>query len=101
MIDDAQEILRVARDEVLAREWELVLLAQGFAPKIRRNEESIILTMPRSELDAALSALAAYEMETARKAAPRERPGESLNLPAGAALGGLLLGFFVLTERWN
>jgi membrane associated rhomboid family serine protease len=101
MIDDSQEILRVARDELLAREWELVLLAQGFAPRIRRSEDGMMLTVPRGELDAALSALAAYEMETARKAAPRERPNESLNLPAGAALGGLLLGFFVLTERWT
>ena len=85
----------------MAHEWELVLLAQGFAPRMRRTEDGIVLTVPRSEVDAALSALVAYETETVREAAPRDRRNESLNLPAGAALGVLLFGFFALTLQWN
>jgi membrane associated rhomboid family serine protease len=101
MAGDSLTIVRVTREPALAHEWELVLLAQGLAPAIRRTEDGVVLSVPPEESDAALAALAAYETETARKAEPRDRPKESFNLPAGAALGFLLLSFFALTEHWN
>ena len=46
MTDDSETILRVARDEALARDWELVLLAQGLSPRIRRTLDGIVLAVP-------------------------------------------------------
>ena len=64
MTDDSETILRVARDEALARDWELVLLAQGLSPRIRRTLDGIVLAVPLHEADKALAGLAAYEKET-------------------------------------
>lgn len=101
MTDDSETILRVLHDAALAHEWELVLLAQGLAPRIRRSEDGIVLTVPRGEVDAALAALAAYAKENPPKAQSRDLPIESINLPAGAAVGLLLLGFFAVTVQWK
>jgi membrane associated rhomboid family serine protease len=97
MIDDERAILRVANDELSAREWELVLLAQGFAAEMHAAEEGIVLTVPRVEFDGAIIALAAYEQESAPRTAPVNRPIESMRLSAGVVLGVFLLGFFALT----
>ena len=97
MTDDSETILRMVRDEGLARDWELVLLALGLSPKVHRVQEGIILTVPRGEVDSALAGLAAYEKENLSKAPRVDVPTGSINLLAGTNLGLLLLGFFVLT----
>jgi membrane associated rhomboid family serine protease len=100
MTEQSQTIVRTTHEPALAREWELVLLAHGLAPAVRRTEEGMALTVPRGEVDAALSVLAMYEIEAARKTEPRERARE-FNLLAGALPGFSLLVFFFLTVQWN
>jgi rhomboid protease GluP len=101
MTDDSETILRVARDEALARDWELVLLAQGLSPRIRRTLDGIVLAVPSHEADKALAGLAAYEKETPAKAQRREAAPRATDLLAATLVRLLLLGFFIVTVVWN
>ena len=53
--------VRVTGDQRLAEEWQLVLLAQGLSPSLRRSPEGLVLSVPEAEVDRALASLSAYE----------------------------------------
>ncbi len=98
MNPDSQIPLRVTVDHNLAEEWELVLLAQGLSPSLRRTSDGIVLSVPETELDRALASLSAYERENPPKVTERLRPMESGSLLAGTAVAGLLLIFFAVVQ---
>jgi membrane associated rhomboid family serine protease len=100
MNQGSQVLLRVAGDQYLAEEWELVLLAQGLSPSLRRSPDGVVLSVPEDEVDRALASLSAYEQENPRKVAERVEPMESGSLLAGVAVAVLLLLFFFVTVQW-
>ena len=100
MTQDSQILLRVTRDQHLAEEWELVLLAQGLSPSVRRTADGVALSVPEVEVDKALVNLAAYERENPRKFVERFEPMEPANWLAGVAVALLLLLFFPITVQW-
>ena len=100
MNQDSQIILRVTRDQHLAEEWELVLLAQGLSPSVRRTADGVALSVPEVEVDKALVNLAAYERENPRKFVERVEPMEPANWLAGVAVALMLLLFFPITVQW-
>jgi membrane associated rhomboid family serine protease len=94
-----QILLLVTGDRQLAEEWELVLLAQGLSPSLRRTADGFALSVPREELAAALASLAAYERENPRQ--PAERV-ESV-APASWLVGDVgltLLIIYYVTVQW-
>lgn len=46
MKEDSDIRLRVTGDQGLAEEWELVLLAQGLSPSVRRSADGVVLCVP-------------------------------------------------------
>lgn len=100
MNQGGQILLRVTGDQQLAEEWELVLLAQGLSPSLRRSPDGIILTVPETEVDRALASLAAYERENPRKLAERAEPMESGSLLTAVTVALMLLIFFFVTVQW-
>jgi len=100
MNQDSQIILRVTGDQRLAEEWELVLLAQGLSPSLRRTPDGVALSVPEAEADRAFASLAAYERENPRKLAERAEPMESGNLLIGVTVALMLLLFFFVTVQW-
>jgi rhomboid protease GluP len=100
MNQDPQIILRVTGDQRLAEEWELVLLAQGLSPSLRRTPDGVVLSVPEAEEDRAFASLAAYERENPRKFAERVEPMESGNLLTGVTVALILLLFFFVTVQW-
>lgn len=100
MNQDSQILLRVTSDHHLAEEWELVLLAQGLSPSLRRTPDGVVLSVPEAEVDRALASLAAYERENPRKEAEQVEPVESGTLLAGIAVALMLLIFFPITVQW-
>ena len=92
--------LRVTGDHHLAEEWDLVLLAQGLSPSLRRTPDGVVLTVPEAEVDRALASLAAYERENQRKATEPVEPMESGSLLVGVAVALVLLMFFFITAQW-
>jgi rhomboid protease GluP len=96
----SQIILRITGDHHLAEEWELVLLAQGLSPSLRRTPDGIVLSVPEAEADRARASLSAYERENSRNRVDRVEPMESGSLVAGVAVALLLLVFFPVTVEW-
>ncbi|HYA27221.1 MAG TPA: rhomboid family intramembrane serine protease [Acidobacteriota bacterium] len=96
----SQFLLRVTGDPHLAEEWELVLLAQGLSPSLRRSPDGVVLSVPQEEVDRALASLSAYERENPGKPAARVESMDSANLVAGVAVGLMLLIFFPITVQW-
>ena len=101
MTKGAEVPLRVTRDHNLAEEWELVLLAQGLSPRVRRTRDGIILTVPEEEAETALAGLSAYDRENPPKLQERDEPIGSATLVAGIAIAGMLLAFFAVTVLSN
>jgi membrane associated rhomboid family serine protease len=101
MTEDSETILRVVHDESLARDWELVLLAQGLSPQMHHTHDGIVLTVPRHEVDRALAGLAAYEKENLPEAQPADTKLDAVDLRAGAVAGLLLTAFFIVTTTGN
>ena len=101
MIDESESIIRVARNETLAHDWELVLLSQGLSPQLRDTPDGIALTVPRHEADRALAGLAAYDKESPRKAHRADVTTSGFDLSAGVIAGSLLVYFFAVTNLWN
>jgi rhomboid protease GluP len=95
--------VRVTRDQRLAEEWELVLLAQGLSPSLSRNlDGAIALTVSRENVERARGALLAYERENPPKgAAGREPLGSADSFAASAVAGLLILAFFSITVISN
>ena len=97
---DSQVLLRVTGDQHLAEEWELVLLAQGLSPSMRRSPEGILLSVPAAEAARAVAGLAAYEQENPRKVAEPIEPIEAGSALAGITVALMLLLFFFVTVQW-
>lgn len=92
--------LRVTADQRLAEEWELVLLAQGLSPSLRRTPDGVVLSVPEAERDRALASLSAYDRENPQKLTARVEPMESASWVAAAAVGLILLLFYSITVQW-
>jgi len=102
MSNDSEFPLRVTRDQRLAEEWELVLLAQGLSPTVRRSADGIVLSVPAGEMDRARAALSAYVSENPPKIAEGREPISSASSFAASAVAGLLiLAFFSVTVISN
>ena len=101
MTKGAEIPLRVTRDHNLAEEWELVLVAQGLSPSVRRTRDGVVLSVPEEEVERALTDLSAYERENPPKLKEGDEPVGSPNLLAGIAVAGMLLVFFFATVIWN
>lgn len=99
MNEDRQILLRVTGNHRLAEEWELVLLAQGLSPSLRRTSDGFALGVPEEQLDAARASLSAYEQENPQKLAERIEPIEPGSVVAGIALALMLLLFFFVTVQ--
>lgn len=94
--------LRVTRDQRLVEEWELVLLAQGLSPSVRRHADGVVLSVPEKEMDRARAALLAYENENPQKVLERREPvGSADSFAASAIVGLLVLAFFSVTVLSN
>ena len=100
MNEDSQTNLRVTVDRQLAEEWELVLLAQGLSPSVRRTSSGVVLSVPEREVDRALASLSAYDLENPGKLAERGAPMEPVSLVAGVAVGLALVIFYFITVQW-
>jgi rhomboid protease GluP len=100
MNQDSQTLLRVTGDQRLAEEWELVLLAQGLSPSLRRSADGVVLSVREDEVERALASLSAYEQENPRKVAERVEPMETGSILAGSAVALMLLLFFFVTDQW-
>lgn len=102
MKEDSDIRLRVTADPRLAEEWELVLLAQGLSPNVRRSTDGIVLSVPEKEIDRARVALLAYENENPPKLEERPVPIASMSsFAASAGAGILILLFFIVTVLSN
>lgn len=98
MSNDSAISLRVTGDHKLAEEWELVLLAQGLSPGVRRGPDGFVLSVPGEEIDRARAALFEYESENPAKLAERSEPVNSASSFVGSAIAGILiLVFFGVT----
>jgi rhomboid protease GluP len=94
--------LRVTGDHNLAEEWELVLLAQGLSPSVRRSPAGVVISVPEEELDRARAGLLAYETENPPKPEEGYEPLSSPSSLFGSAVAGILiLAFFSVTVLWN
>lgn len=102
MSNDSEFPLRVIRDQRLAEEWELVLLAQGLSPALRPSADGVVLCVPAGEMDRARAALSAYESENPPKLVEeREAVGSADSFAASAVAGLFLLAFFSVTVLSN
>lgn len=88
--------LRATDDLNLAREWELVLLAQGLSPSVRATAAGVVLSVPEAEADRAREALLAYDNENALKLVERSEPPGSWSVLAGSVVSGI----FILAMYW-
>jgi membrane associated rhomboid family serine protease len=88
--------LRATDDLNLAREWELVLLAQGLSPSVRPTATGVVLSVPEAEADRARAALLAYDNENALKLVERSEPAGSWGVLAGSVVSGI----FILVMYW-
>ena len=100
MTQAGQIYLRVTADQRLAEEWELVLLAQGLSPTLRRTPDGVVLSVSEAERDRALASLSAYDRENSQNLAARVEPIESGSWVAAAAVGLMLLLFYSITVQW-
>ena len=102
MSHDSDIFLRATADERLAQEWELVLLAQGLSPSLRRSQSMNILSVPQGEVDRARAGLLAYESETHQKLAdPHEPVVSSSSIGVSVLTAILILVFFAVTVVSN
>jgi rhomboid protease GluP len=102
MSNESDIFLRVTDDERLAHEWELVLLAQGLSPSLRRNQSVVTLSVPEGELERAHASLLAYESENHEEFAGGHEPAISAICAGASVLTGILiLVFFTVTVVSN
>jgi membrane associated rhomboid family serine protease len=95
--------LRVTTDPERAREWALVLSAEGIDAGIVRGEDaagSYVVLVDESDLARGALSLAAYERERAERRPPRERAREMRGLGplyASLAVSFAMLAFYAQT----
>lgn len=70
--DDALVPLRTTRRRALADDWCLVLAAEGLVPELRGGRDGFTVFVPHVEVRRAVAALASFERENQRVAAPPE-----------------------------
>jgi rhomboid protease GluP len=101
-VDKDLEIhLRVTSDHHLVEEWELVLLAQGLSPSVRRSSDGFVLSVPEEDAERARAGLSAYESENSAKLEEGSEPVAAPRLLAASAVAGLvILLFFAVTVLW-
>jgi membrane associated rhomboid family serine protease len=93
--------LRVTADHTLVEEWELVLLAQGLSPSVRRCQDGFVLSVPEEQAERARASLLVYESENSAKLEEGSEPVGSSSLLGGSAIAGILiLVFFSVTLIW-
>jgi rhomboid protease GluP len=93
--------LRVTADHTLVEEWELVLLAQGLSPSVRRCQDGFVLSVPGEQAERARASLLVYESENSAKLEEGSEPVGSSSLLGGSAIAGILiLVFFSVTLIW-
>jgi membrane associated rhomboid family serine protease len=85
----------------LAEEWELVLLAQGLSPTVRRSRDRLLLIVPEEEVERARAGLSAYENENPPKLRDEDDPVGSAGLLAGIVVAGVLIAFYCVTVIWS
>jgi membrane associated rhomboid family serine protease len=102
MSNDSEICLRVTGDTKLAEEWELVLLAQGLSPSVRRTPDGVVLSIPEHDVEKARAVLLAYERENPARPAETAEPGSTAgSLVASAIAGIVILVFFIVTVISN
>ena len=101
MIKASEIPLRTTPDHKLAEEWELVLLAQGLSPIMRRSQNGVVLSVPEEELERARAGLLAYDSENPTKLEERDYPVESPNWIAGIVVAEMLIAFYSVTVMRN
>lgn len=101
MTKSSESFLRVTSDPHLARDWELVLIAEGLSPSVVPTPDGMIITVPDEEVGRALAALSAYDKENW----PKPRQADELIGPPGflpgVAVAAALLLFFFVTVAWT
>lgn len=98
MSNESDIFLRVTDDERLAHDWELVLLAQGLSPSLRRNQNVVTLSVPEGEVERARAGLLAYESENREDFAGAHEPAVSATVAGTSVVTGILiLIFFTVT----
>jgi len=93
--------LRVTSDPKLAQDWELVLLAEGLSPRVRRDRDGIVISVPEGELEKASAGLAAYDRENPASLTEPREPMRPASLLTGTVVAAVLLAFFFITVSWN
>ena len=100
MYQKSQTDLRITGDHRLADEWELVLLAQGLSPNVRRTPDGVVVSVPEAEVGRALASLSAYDRENPQKPLERVEPIGSGSWVSGIAVGLTLGLFYSITVQW-
>ncbi len=89
--------LRRATEREVAEEWELVLIAEGFSPKVWPDGEGFVVGVPSDQVERAQGSLSAYERENPIQP-PQEIAPASISYPiTGIVVAGALLVFFFIT----
>ena len=89
--------VRIAPNQELAAEWELVLTAQGLSPSVHWTRHGVVVCVPEEEVERALASLSAYEKENPPKPQELDSPVEPPNWVAGIVVAGLMLAFYWVT----
>ena len=95
-MEDLEISVRITRDPRVAQDWELVLIAQGLSPRVRRIQDGFLLCVPQEQAAKAFAGLSAYDRENAAK----DRDGESVGaagIGAGLFVAALLLVLHFVT----
>jgi len=92
--------LRITRDQRLAGDWQLVLVAEGLSPSVLPTQEGIVVAVPEEEVERALAALSAYDKENSSKSNEPHEPIGPAGLLSGVVVAGALLLFFFVTVVW-
>jgi membrane associated rhomboid family serine protease len=88
----AEEVVRATPSPTLANDWSLVLASAGITHRLVEGGGAFSLIVSAGDLAAASAALAAYDAESATKAAPPapDTGSRGLGIMASVALGAML-----------
>jgi len=100
MSETSEISLRVTSERSLAEEWALVLVSEGFSPRVRPADEGFVLSVPTEEAQQSHVFLSAYENENA-KPQQREEPTAAADAHTGLGVSAALLAFFLVTGPRN
>ena len=90
-------VVRVTRRRAQARDWLLVLGAEGLAARTRETPEGLAIEVAAEQFERAAAVLETWDRENATRPEPAPRgPAPDLS-PAGFVIGGLLVAFFLVS----